>query len=166
VARKHSLTETQRSELAAWVNDLRRSREWSWREFADALTSVGGKPLTDQTVRNASLGQGSEEMLRLIEQLTGETIDTRTRLERAERFPSRKAAAAALRGLVDDEAIDAMMSEEHYGTDGDPGADFWLERAAWWNRKRKELREGFVPPSTDLDEPPPMTARPKKVNRS
>lgn len=79
-----------------------------------------------------------------------------------DRYPSKRAAAAALQGVVAQQAIEAMMSEEHSGSDGDPGADFWFDRGLWWDRKR---RDAMGPPVSDLEDPPPLAGRPKKEKK-
>lgn len=46
-----------------------------------------------------------------------------------DRYPSRRAEAEALRGLVSDSAINAMLVEEHKGApETDPGAEHWFAR--------------------------------------
>lgn len=77
----------------------------------------------------------------------------------ATRYPSKVPAAAAMRGIVSEEAIEAMLSEEHAGTTTDPGPGFWMDRAVWWDDERKKRAAREPHP---IDEPPPMLPRPKK----
>ncbi len=80
------------------------------------------------------------------------------------RYPSKTTAAKALAGIVDPEAIDAMLSEEHRGSTEDPGAPFWVGRAKWWHQERKRLAAELKAPAmpAEMDEAPKIEARPKK----
>jgi transcriptional regulator with XRE-family HTH domain len=56
------------------------------------------------------------------------------------RYPSKLAAATAMRGIYDVEAIDAMLTEEHGGVESDgtdPGEEFWVGRIRWWHQQRQ-----------------------------
>lgn len=70
-------------------------------------------------------------------------------------------AAEAMRGLVDEEAIRAMLSEEHRGSSEDPGEQFWMERARWWHMERARLRHLIEMDGGALEQPPPLAPRPK-----
>lgn len=78
------------------------------------------------------------------------------------RYPSKVAAAQAMRGLLDPEAIAAMITEEAggVGSEGvDPGPEYWTERAQWWHEKRRQTRAAVDP---KLDAAAPMVPRPKR----
>lgn len=77
----------------------------------------------------------------------------------SERYPSKAPAARAMRGILDDDAIEAMLSEEHYGSTEDPGAVFWMTRAKWWHEQRAKMRK---PGASGIDGSPPLEPRPKK----
>ncbi len=97
---------------------------------------------------------------------TGEpTVTNGAAPENDEPYPSKRPAAAALRGLIDDQAIDAMLSEEHRGSTSDPGEAFWIGRAKWWHRQRQQVAaELKMPP--EMAEAPTLEGRPKKGRKS
>jgi transcriptional regulator with XRE-family HTH domain len=80
------------------------------------------------------------------------------------RYPSKVSAARAMRGVHDDAAIEAMLSEEHRGSIEDPGAEFWIGRIKWWQRERERARAEIGAPlkSDPTEDPPPMVERPKR----
>lgn len=84
------------------------------------------------------------------------------------RYPSKQPAAKMLRGVVDDEAIEAMLSEEHYGSTADPGADYWIDRAQWWHQRRHKAIAAVSGPGVKdpTEESPPMEARPRSNQRT
>lgn len=131
-------------------------RKGTRQKLADALkvtdawlfAGVGPSPLGDTASPSPSATVTTEQM---VADLIADSIS---------RYPSKVAASAALRGVVSQQAIDAMMTEEHKGSTGDPGSDFWFQRGVWWEHK---IRAGKTEvESGSLDEPPPMEPRARK----
>lgn len=160
MAGEAQIPEQERREIQQALVDL-KAKHGSWQKVCDALNAgvTDDARVEQETIRKAGVnGVLGSKVVRLVRRSLGALTATPP-----QRYPTRAPAAAIMRGLVSDEAIEAMLTEEHWGTTSDPGLDFWVERAQFWEARRAELESKLRPVATpDLDAPPPMEPRPRK----
>jgi hypothetical protein len=168
MAGETQLTEKQREETQSALGRIRdainRGKPGSWQQVTDKLNAHAAnerEKVTQETVRKmGELGVGGVKIARLVRRHLGEPEEP-TQTEH--RFPSKFPAAEILHGLVSEEAINAMLREDHRGSTSDPGTDFWIGRAKHWEAERRKAKRDIareLPP--ELAEEPPLEPRPKK----
>lgn len=176
MAGEAQLTAEERAEVQAQLLDIRKkltppgaTQPAAWQKVADALNAKGeDDQVTGETLRKlGDLGVGGAKAARAIRRYLGIGGETRT-VERDERYPAKRVAAALLRGLISDEAIDAMLSEEYRGGELNPSEEFFIARGRFFEKRRLELKAELQPPPVpaELARPLPMEGRPKKKGRT
>ncbi len=159
MAGETQIPEQERREIQEALQAL-KAKHGSWQKVCDALNAgvEEDSRVEQETIRKAGVnGVLGAKVVRIVKRSLGTEAPT------PQRYPTRAPAAAIMRGLVSDEAIEAMLTEEHWGTISDPGIDFWVERARFWEARRREIQLQFGPVQTpELDSPPPMEPRPRK----
>lgn len=128
--------------------------------LVNTKTRTAGNRSADLVTRIARAGGVSTEWLSTGEGQP-ETASEASSAAAPVAYPSKLSAAKGMEGLVDPQAIAAMMTEEHRGSDEDPGPEFWTERILWWQRERERRRAQLAEPAP-ADEPPPMAPRPRR----
>lgn len=171
MAGEPQLTEEQRADVRTKLLAIRDElsppvgNKAAWQTVADVLNKGASDPkerTTGETLRKMGEdGTGGQKVARLVRRYLGLDVREQTR-EYDLRYPTKRTAAALLKNIVDDEAIELMLNEEHVGSEGDPGEEFWIESAKRWHRRRTKLRADVKAMPPELAEELPMTGRPKK----